>query len=233
MNIKLYGKAKKKFKNICYNQEKEDIMQVKTYHTGPLGVNTYVLTDENSKEAIIFDVGGNFKEIKDDTEKRGYKILYVLNTHGHFDHIAGEPEIRTDFPDIPVYVGENDSFHCKHFGEIMNQWGFMSDTETFNPTKFIDENFDLKIGNAKIQILKTPGHSKGGLCYFVDEKLFSGDTLFAESIGRADFIDGDFDTLIASIKTKLLPLPENTIVYPGHGPATTIKHEKENNPYLK
>ena len=114
----------------------------------------------------------------------------------------------------------------------MQQWGFPSSIGTLKPTKFIDEHTDLTIGDTKIQIFETPGHSKGGLCYYVDGKLFSGDTLFLDSIGRADFIDGDIDSLISSIKNKLLPLPEDTIVYPGHGPKTTIKHEKLNNPYL-
>ena len=207
-------------------------MDVKIYHTGPLQVNTYALLDEKSKEAVIFDVGGSFERIKKDIEAQGYTIKYILNTHGHFDHIAGEVEIRNNYPDIPVYVGKNDLFHCEHLEQTMQQWGFSSSIGKLKPTKLIDEHTDLTIGDTKIQIFETPGHSKGGLCYYVDGKLFSGDTLFLDSIGRADFIDGDIDSLISSIKNKLLPLPDDTIVYPGHGPKTTIKHEKLNNPYL-
>ena len=104
--------------------------------------------------------------------------------------------------------------------------------EPLKPTKFIDETTELKIGNNTIKVLETGGHSAGGLSFYVDGKVFTGDALFYGSIGRTDFFDGDFDQLITSIKTKLLTLPEETKVYPGHGPSSTIAKEKKHNPYL-
>lgn len=208
-------------------------MELETYQTGPLGVNTYVLKDKISKEAVIIDLGGSFKLIKSNLDKEGYTIKYILNTHGHFDHVFGEIEVIKDFPEIPVLINKEDEAHYSRLQEELQMWGYNFQTEPLKPTGFIDENSKLEIGGTPIKILYTPGHSKGSLSYLVDNKLFSGDALFYNSIGRTDFFDGDYDTLINSIKQKMLPLPDTTIVYPGHGPSTTIKNEKQNNAYLR
>ncbi len=209
-------------------------MQLEIKHTGPLDVNTYILKDEDSKEAVLIDVGGNFEEIKSNLEKEGYNLKFILNTHGHFDHVLGESIIQEKYPDIPIYMNENDISHFIRLKEEMSYFGIpFTGKDPLVLKDFIDEKSELYIGKHKIQIFYTPGHSKGSLCYYVDGKLFSGDALFFRSIGRTDFYDGDYDTLITSIKTKLLPLPEDTIVYPGHGPKTTIKHEKTYNTYLQ
>ena len=208
-------------------------MELETYQTGPLGVNTYVLKDKASKEAVIIDLGGTFKPIKSNLDKEGYTIKYILNTHGHFDHVLGEIEVIKDFPEIPVLINKEDEAHYSRLQEELQMWGYKFQTEPLKPTGFIDENSKLEIGNTPIKVLYTPGHSKGSLSYFVDNKLFSGDALFYNSIGRTDFFDGDYDTLINSIKQKMLPLSDTTIVYPGHGPSTTIKNEKQNNAYLR
>lgn len=209
-------------------------MQLEIKQTGPLEVNTYIIKDEESKEAVIIDVGGSFEEIKSNLDKEGYNIKFILNTHGHFDHVLGEIEIQEKYPDIPIYINKNDISHFSRLKEEMSYFGVpFKGKEPLNIENFIDENSELYIGKHKIQIFYTPGHSKGSLCYYVDGKLFSGDALFFRSIGRTDFYDGDYDTLITSIKTKLLPLPDETTVYPGHGPKTTIKYEKTYNTYLQ
>lgn len=208
-------------------------MELEIYQTGPLGVNTYVLKDKASKEAVIIDLGGSFKTIKSNLDKEGYTIKYILNTHGHFDHVFGEIEVIKDFPEIPILINKEDEAHYSRLQEELQMWGYHFQTEPLKPTGFIDENSKLEIGGTPIKILYTPGHSKGSLSYFIDNKLFSGDALFYNSIGRTDFFDGDYDTLINSIKQKMLPLPDTTIVYPGHGPSTTIKNEKQNNAYLR
>lgn len=208
-------------------------MDIKIFHTGPLEVNTYLLKDEISKEAVLIDVGGSFEAIKNELDKTGYSLKYILNTHGHFDHILGEIEIQQNYPEIPIYIHKDDSSHFTKLQEEINSWGFNIRIEPLRPTKFIDENDILYLGNNKIQILHTPGHSKGSLSYFINDVVFTGDALFQRSIGRTDFYDGDYDTLINSIKTKLLQLPENTKVFPGHGPSTTIREEKKYNTYLK
>ena len=207
-------------------------MNLNIYHTGPLEVNTYVLTDDNTKEAVIIDICGDFKKIKNALDEGGYNLKFILNTHGHFDHILGELEVQKEFPDIPIYIHKDDMPHLLNIKDELKMWGFNNNTETLTPSKFIDEADRLQIGNYKITILHTPGHSKGSLSYYVDGKLFSGDALFYNSIGRTDFFDGDYEELIKSIKEKLLTLPEETIVYPGHGPSTKIRNEKFSNPYL-
>lgn len=208
-------------------------MELDIYQTGPLEVNTYVLKDNTSKEAIIIDLGGSFNTIKSNLDKQGFKIKFILNTHGHFDHILGEVEVQRNNPEIPILIHKDDTSHFSRLKEEMKYFGINSETEPLIINNFIDENSELTIGNNKIKIMHTPGHSKGSLSYYIDQKLFSGDALFYNSIGRTDFYDGDYDTLINSIKTKLLILPEETIVYPGHGPATTIEREKNYNTYLK
>ena len=207
-------------------------MKLEIAQTGPLEVNTYILMDEESKEAVLIDVGGEFENIKNDLDKKGYKIKFILNTHGHFDHVLGEVEIQQKYPEIQILMHKDDTSHFSRLQEEMQYFGINYKTEPLKLNEFIDENSTLFIGKNKIEIFYTPGHSKGSLSFYVDGKLFTGDALFYSSIGRTDFYDGDYDTLISSIKTKLLVLPEETIVYPGHGPHTTIKKEKNTNPYL-
>ena len=207
-------------------------MDVEILETGPMPVNTYVLKDEESKEAVVIDVGGDFELIKQQLENQEYTIKYILNTHGHFDHVLGEIQVQKNYPDIPIYIHKDDISHIQKLKYEMQYFGFNPNEEPLELNKFIDENTKLYIVKHQIKILYTPGHSKGGLNFYVDNKLFSGDSLFYRSIGRTDFYDGDFETLVNSIKTKLLPLPDDTIVYPGHGPSTKIVDERKFNNYL-
>ncbi len=208
-------------------------MELDILQTGPMPVNTYILKDSESKEAVVIDVGGSFGKIHNKLETEGYKIKFILNTHGHFDHVLGEMEVQKNYPEIPIYMHKDDVSHFSRIKEEMAYFGYQCDDEPIKLDTFIDEGSHLFIGKHKIKILYTPGHSKGSLSYYVDGKLFSGDALFYRSIGRTDFYDGDYDTLISSIKDKILPLPDDTNVYPGHGPSTTILNEKKLNPYLK
>ncbi len=208
-------------------------MEVKTYITGPIDVNTYALIDKESKEAVLIDVGGSFEKIKKELDDAGITIKYILNTHGHFDHVLGEVEVQQKYPNIPIYINELDTSHFSRLEQELSMFGFDVSSEPLKPTQFIDENTTLSIGNNQIKVLYTSGHSKGSLSYYVDGKVFTGDALFYRSIGRTDFYDGDFDELITSIKTKLFILPDDTKVYPGHGPSTTISDEKKYNQYLK
>ncbi len=207
-------------------------MKTDIRETGPMPVNTYILKDDESKEAVVIDVGGDFENIKQEIEAQGYTLKYILNTHGHFDHVLGEPYIQAKYPNLPIYMSKDDLGHILQLKEETKYFGITADTLPLKLEYFIDENSLLFIGKHKIQVLQTPGHSKGGLSFYVDGKLFSGDSLFYRSIGRTDFYDGDFDVLINSIKTKLFTLPDDTVVFPGHGPSTTIKEEKQYNTYL-
>lgn len=211
----------------------EFFMIIKTFISGALQQNTYLLIDEESKEAIVIDLGGNFKAIKTAVESAGAKLKFVLNTHGHFDHILGEVELQESDLNVPIYMHKDDKFHADNIEASLKRWGLGESCPPVKITEFIDENSDLSIGKYKIKAFHTPGHSKGGMCYLIDGNLFSGDTLFFGSVGRSDFIDGNHQELIESIKTKLMPLPDETKVYTGHGPATTIAYEKAHNSFIR
>ncbi len=204
-------------------------------NSGPLEVNTYILKDEISKEAVVIDVGGDFVNIYNSLDSEGYNIKYILNTHGHFDHILGEGIISVKYPDIPVYMSKDDISHLEKLNSELAMWGYDIEAQPPKITDYIDENSNLFIGQNKIKILKTPGHSKGSLSFYIEKanSVFTGDALFYRSIGRTDFYDGDYNTLITSIKTKILTLPDNTTVYPGHGPKTSVIDEKNYNSYLE
>ena len=208
-------------------------MILNIFQTGPLDVNTYVLKDEETKDAVVIDLGGEFEELKAKLNSEGYEIKYILNTHGHFDHVLGEAQIQEKYPDLKIYINKNDERHYTDLTKTLQMWGFGDDVPSLKPFATVDETTELFIGKTQIKVIETPGHSKGSVSYLVDDKLFSGDALFYGSIGRTDFIDGDFHELITSIKSKLFILPDETIVYPGHGPSTTIKKEKMTNPYLQ
>ena len=208
-------------------------MDLKIYNIGLLGLNTYLLTDKESKESILIDLGGEYNQIIDDIKALGTNLKYILNTHGHFDHVLCEKEFQNEYPEIPIYINKEDQVHLNNLKDEIKWCGLTRDIEAPTPTKYIDENSELFIGKNKIKIFHTPGHSKGSLCFYIDGKLFAGDTLFQRSIGRTDLYDGDYDSLIESVKTKLFNLPDDTIVYPGHGPKTTIGEEKKYNTYLK
>ena len=114
-------------------------MNLKIYKTGPLEVNTYVLTDEQSKEAVIIDIGGDFEQIKKELDEQGFIIKFILNTHGHFDHIIGEIKIQKNYPDIPIYINKDEAIHYNNINEELKMWRFNINSEILKPDKFIDE----------------------------------------------------------------------------------------------
>ena len=205
-------------------------MKLKTLNQGLFRVNNYILFDEETKDAVLIDAGGDFKEIKSALDELGANLKYLLNTHSHMDHIAGDEEIQRNF-DVPIYMHKDDEVLLKAFKESLKMFG-MPDYELPENITFIEDGQTFKLGNKEIKTIHTPGHTKGGVSYLVDDILFSGDTLFYESVGRTDFYGGNYKQLVSSIKDKLFVLPDNTRVYPGHGIETTIGHEKENNSYV-
>lgn len=209
-------------------------MKIELFVENPIQTNCWVLIDEDSKDAIIIDLGGGYKKIFEYIKKQGGNLKYILCTHGHFDHVMGVAEMQQDEVDIPVYMNEKDYYLTKNINDMYEM--FTGQRGSFAPikiAKFIDENTELKIGEHKIQIIETPGHTKGGMCFLIDKFLFSGDSLFCENIGRCDLDGGNYETLIKSLKEKILPLSEEIEVFPGHDTSTTMKHEKAYNPYLK
>ena len=205
-------------------------MQLTKLTMGPIQVNNYILFDEESKDIVLIDAGGDFEQTKTAIDKLGGNLKYLLNTHGHMDHIAGDYDIQNHY-NIPIYMHKDDEEQLPHFKEYLKYVG-MPDYEEPKNITFIEDNHIFKIGKHVIKTIHTPGHTQGGVGYLIDNMLFSGDTLFFESIGRTDLPGGNQKQLVNSVKTKLFTLPPDTIVYPGHGQRSTILHEKEHNFYI-
>lgn len=204
-------------------------MLVKRIPAGVYAANCYILMDETSKECAVIDPGGDAEDIDSYLNQIEAKVKYILLTHGHADH-TGAVGYFIEKYNVDAHINVED-------GKLILENNFM-----FGPLKFkgedvklnmdVNEASQFNIGNIKIQIIETPGHTPGGVCYKVENNLFTGDTLFLRSIGRTDLTGGNFDTLINSIKSKLLMLDGDVIVYPGHGPMSNIQYEKDNNSFL-
>lgn len=192
----------------------------------PAGIyeaNCYILVEDETKECAIIDAGGDAGKIEAAIESMNGNPKYLLLTHGHFDHVGGVEEICNTY-NIPFYISKVDEEYMAKdnsvFGTLPKASGYLKEGDV------------LKLGAYEIKVIETPGHTKGGLCFAVDNKVFTGDTLFQGSVGRTDFIGGSMEEIIMSIKTKLLPLGDDVKVYPGHGPSSSIGFEKMRNPYL-
>lgn len=202
----------------------------------PFQENTYVLYDETG-ECVIIDPG--CLEIREEerlkkhiTDKR-LKPVFLLNTHLHLDHVFGNRYV-CDTWDIPCKAHRDDAFFIDMIKPHALQYGIKVSENPPPVTQFINEGDEITFGNSTLKVIHVPGHSPGGVAFLSDACSFviAGDVLFRGSIGRSDLVQGDFDVLIAGIRNKLLTLPENTIVYSGHGPSTTIGNEKAENPFL-
>ena len=189
-------------------------MKIQLFVENPIQTNCWVVIDEDSKEAIIIDLGGGYSKIKSYIESQGAKLKAILCTHGHFDHIMGIPKMQEGSENIPVLLNEKDKLFAENINDMLELFGFENKYPPVKITQFIDENSDLSIGNHKIQVIETPGHTQGGVCFKIDNLLFSGDTLFAGQVGRCDLPGGNFNDLINSLKTKLAPLKDDILVYP-------------------
>ena len=199
---------------------------------GPLETNCYVLAND-LKEVLIFDPGEEAFEIFDVIEENQYKPLAILLTHAHFDHIGALDEVRDKY-NIPVYLHENEKDFLADSTKNGSVLFLRREVFAKEADHLISKEGKIEIGNFTLSIFETPGHSPGSVSYYVKDakSVFSGDALFCQGIGRTDLPGGDHDTLIKSIKSKLFSLPENTRVYSGHGPETSIQYEKKHNPFL-
>lgn len=186
--------------------------------------NSYIGYIEESGSCFIVDPGDEPQRIIDSIEKRNFKLKFILVTHGHMDHINAVDKIVEKY-NVPVYMSNKDYRAIKSNTPV---FGTMhSDIVSINEGDTID------FEGIKIDVIETPGHTQGGVCFKIGNVLFSGDTLFKTSIGRSDLPGGDFGTLISSVRNKLMILDDNTIVLPGHSDKTTIAYEKNNNPYVR
>lgn len=199
-------------------------MLIKKMVLGSYQENAYIIINEETREAIVIDPGDEGKSLVSYLKGLNVKLQYILLTHGHLDHVGAVDEVREAF-NIPAYISEVD---MKYIERRKVAFGQMKRADFF-----LKEGDDLSFGNLPIKIFETPGHSKGSLSYLIDNVLYVGDVLFQGSIGRTDLPGGEFNELISSIKDKLMKLPGNTRVMPGHGPETTLSQEKSFNIYLR
>ncbi|HHV46052.1 MAG TPA: MBL fold metallo-hydrolase [Tissierellia bacterium] len=206
-------------------------MEVIRMPAGIYAANCYIVYDENAKEGIVVDPGGDVDDIINRIEKLGLTIKYIVLTHGHGDHIAGVKGLK-NHTGAKVAIHKDDAYMVRDGRKNLSSMMAMGTVE-FEPDILLDENDVIEFGNIKCKVIHTPGHTPGGITLRIGDSLFTGDTLFAGSIGRTDFEGGSFDTIINSIKTKLMVFPDDTKVYPGHGPSTTIKMEKRYNPFIR
>lgn len=199
-------------------------MEVKRIPAGVYAANCYILMDDKTRESAVIDPGGDADDLNKAIKEMGAKVKYILLTHGHIDHVGAVIELKDELK-VPVYINEED-YKMINQGEYMygniagKVDGYLKDGDTFN------------LGNSEIKVFHTPGHTPGGVCFLVDNMVITGDTLFAGSIGRTDLGGGNFETIINSIKEKLMILPDETMVLPGHGGQSIIGREKVHNPFL-
>ena len=197
---------------------------------GPLMVNCYVLGCENSREGVVVDPGDDTDRILDVVTRHGLKVVAVINTHGHFDHTGGNQRIVTE-TGAGLLIHELDAPMLARAVDTAAMFGLTAENSP-PPSRFLTEGEFVAFGEYRLRVLHTPGHTLGGCSLHLEGMVFTGDTLFADSVGRTDFPGGSSVALGKSIREKLLILPDDTVVYPGHGPSTTIGRERKHNPYL-
>jgi hydroxyacylglutathione hydrolase len=203
---------------------------LETVSVGAMQVNCYILASHAKTQAIIIDPGAQVRKIRQVLKRHGLKPAFIINTHGHYDHIGCDDNF-----DVPVYIHREDSGFLK--SAQLNLSGLFALSYTVkSEIKTLEDNQMIELEDLQLQVMHIPGHTPGGIALRLikprDRAVFTGDTLFCQGIGRSDLSGGDEALLIKAIKEKLITLPDDTIVYPGHGPSSTIGEERERNPFL-
>lgn len=196
-------------------------MKIFSLQLGMLGTNCYFLCDEAACVCAVIDPGAAGEKIAAFAAERGFAIDKILLTHAHFDHVGGLSALHTAAPDAPIFV------HALDTDEHLNMsHGKLVYTHTYV------EGDEIAVGNLRVRVLHTPGHTQGSVCLMVENAIFTGDTLFAGSCGRTDFAGGSSEQMFASLK-RLGQMAGDFDIYPGHGEASTLASERETNPYLR
>lgn len=205
-------------------------MILKEFVLGPLEDNNYLLIDEESKEAVLIDCTEKSSEIDEALAEYGATLKYILLTHGHFDHVLGVNYFRDKY-NCKVYIHEADQILLDTVKEFTKNF-INQAVEVQEVDGYVSEGNVIRFGENEIRVIETPGHTKGGVCYLINNNLFTGDTIFREAVGRTDLHGGSFFELKSNIEQKIFTLDENIKIYPGHGPSTTVGWEKVHNKFL-
>ena len=207
-------------------------MRITNLPSGALQANTYLAVDEKTNEGFIVDPGGYNKVLTKEVRDNDVNIKYIILTHGHSDHICGVNEHKAEFPDAKIVAYKDEEAMLEN--PNLNQSPGFGVPYSTKADILVSDGDELKVGDVTQKFIHTPGHTEGGMCIYVKEAkaLFSGDTLFRQSIGRTDFPGGSYKEIMDSIRKKLFLLPDDTNVFPGHMGTTSIGFEKENNPFV-
>ena len=206
-------------------------MKIERFVIGPIGTNCYIVINEETKECFVTDPAACPPELVSHIRSTGLKVQAVLLTHGHFDHIMGIDDFVREFP-VPVYAHEAEKELLEN--AQLNSSAMYGMGYTYSGEVYLNDGQVLTIAGFEIHVIYTPGHTAGGCCYYIpaEHVLISGDTLFHASIGRTDLPTGSSSQLVRSVREKLMVLPEETKVYPGHMEETPIGYEKKYNPFV-
>jgi len=212
--------------------KRENMMVFEELVVGPLSVNCFVLGCEETREGVVVDPGGDVERIIQAVRHHGLTIRYIINTHGHFDHVGGNRQAIAEFG-APLLIHQADAPMLDRVADVGRMYGIQGENSPA-PDDFLVDGMEIGFGTCRMKVLHTPGHTQGGCCLYLagENRIITGDTLFADSIGRTDLPGGSHDQLLESIRSKLFVLPDDVAAYPGHGPETSIGHEKRHNPYL-
>jgi len=204
---------------------------IKSLAVGPIQANCYIIGCEATLAGAVIDPGDDADRILAEVKKANLRITHIINTHGHFDHVGGNRQLKAA-TDAELIIHPLDAPMLAQLDRMAGAFGLNAENSPA-PDRLVEDGHAIAVGDLTLAVIHTPGHTPGGISLHTDGCVFVGDTLFQGSIGRTDFPGGDFDTLLTSIRSRLFALDDTTTVYTGHGPDTTIGTEKQFNPFAR